>query len=47
MFKIPYIMNRNRQTRGVLQTYNELESPNEGACLRFIMDRNRRMQGCG
>ena len=41
------MMNRDRQMRGggVLQTLNEPESPNEGACLRYMCGKSRRMMG--
>ena len=44
MFKI-YMVNRNRQMRGVFKIYDEPESPNEGACLRYMMKRNRQITG--
>ena len=30
--------------RGVFEIYEEQESPNEGACLRYIMSRKRQMR---
>ena len=41
-----HLMNQNRQMKNVLKTQDEPESPNEGACLRYIMmNRNRHMRG--
>ena len=30
----------------MFKTYDEPESPNEGACLRYMRNRNRQMRGC-
>ena len=38
--------NRIRQIKAVFNMYDEPESPNEQACLRYERDRSRQMRVC-
>ena len=42
-----YIVNRNRQMRGLFNTYHEPLSPNDGACLTCMLNRYRQLSGGG
>ena len=35
-----YMKNRTRQMRCVFKIYDAQETPNKGACLRYMMNRN-------
>ena len=44
--RVEDMMNRNSDIQGrVFKIYDESESRNEGACLRYMMNRNRQMGG--